>query len=725
VRGGLVAAVPILLAGAAVLAGQEAAPPPRADEAPPVFAASTQRVVLDVVARDRKGRVVRDLRPDEIEVYEDGVRKVVTAVRFVEAPSAPAVAPGAAAAAPFPSPPTPADAVRTPTLVSLVFDSLDAEGRAFARKAALDLVDLQDRPDVFVAVFFVGHRLSLLQQFTTERAALREAVDRACGMLDAKGVAPDDAALGRAEEEVRRAAAVNDAAAAGAASGGGAAAGQAASQSAFAEVELRILRMAQELQRDQSGNASLYSLFALARQQQRLAGRKAIFYFSEGLEVPPHLEATFRSVVSEANRANLSIYSVDARGLRAGSDFDQARSDLRRATEYSRRQTLSRGGRAVRREDVMAAEMAEGAINLNVQGMLGALSDETGGRLVANTNDVRPALEQAMADMSGYYEVAYDPQLAEYDGRFRRIEVKVARDGVRVQTRSGYFALPPGEGTVNFPWELPLARALAAKPAPRDLEYHATAYHFGSEGDEVRHTLVTEVPLAALTFEGGGGTRRAHFSLMALVRDAGGHVVERYSRDSPVEVQAKDLDALRRGDAVFTRSFLLPPGRYHLEVVVYDQNAKKAGVRKSVLLVSPARPGLSLSSLAVVKRTEPVAVGALASSDPLRVGSNRVVPMVAEPTFHPGEAVSLYLVVFAPPGTTTPPGLTLEFEREGHVVGRSSVTLPAPDALGQIPYIASIPSGSLGPGRYQVSAVVDEAGTTSAREQTFFTVAAD
>jgi hypothetical protein len=489
----------------------------------------------------------------------------------------------------------------------------------------------------------------------------------------------------------------------------------------MANVELRAVEMAQNLERSQRGNSSLFALFALARQQQRLAGRKAIVYLSEGLEVPNQLEPLYRSVVSEANRANLSVYSVDARGLLTTSDNDAARRDLRKSMETVRRQVQSRGGRAVTREDVLAGEVAEDAITLNVQGMLGALSESTGGRLIANSNDVRTGLDRALADMAGYYEVTYDPQLTAFDGAFRRVSVKVRRPGISVQSREGYFALPPGEGSVDFPWELPLLKALTSTPPPRDFETHASAYHFGPERGEVRHTLVAEVPLERLSFEGRGGTRKAHFSVLAVVRDAQGAVREHFSQDSPVEVPEKNLEALRRGNAVFSRSFTVPPGRYSLELVVLDQVAKRASVRKSVLVVAPLRPGLALSSVAVVKRTEPVPEGALESSDPLRNGSSRIVPFVGEPTFQAGETVSLFLVAY-PAGVGTA-SLTLEFSREGAVVGRSSVELPAADSTGRIPYVASVPTQSLAPGRYEVSAVV-RAGDAAARERTFFTVAA-
>jgi hypothetical protein len=187
-----------------------------------------------------------------------------------------------------------------------------------------------------------------------------------------------------------------------------------------------------------------------------------------------------------------------------------------------------------------------------------------------------------------------------------------------------------------------------------------------------------------------------------------------------VEVPEKNLEALRRGNAVFSRSFTVPPGRYSLELVVLDQVAKHASVRKSVLVVVSPRPGLTLSSLAVVKRTEPVPEGALESSDPLRNGSSRIVPFVGEPTFQAGETVSLFLVAY-PAGAGTA-GLTLEFSRDGAVVGRSSVELPLPDSTGRIPYVASVPTQSLAPGRYEVSAVV-RSGGAAARERAFFTIA--
>jgi VWFA-related protein len=698
--------------------------PARAQQAPadqpPVFRAGAQAVVLDVVARDKKGRSVPDLRAEEFTVLEDGVSRTITGFRFVSAPRVPPAMAGLAA----PAPPAP-EAIHHPILVSLVFDALGNEGRAFARRAALELLGKETNPETLYAVFHVGQTLRMLQQFTTDRDKVRAAVEAACGKLDPRAVLPTAQQSAAAAERASRA---NDAVAnpgppAGPAGGAaaGASAAQAAVEAAFANVEREMQQLQESTARQQQGNTSLFALFTLARQQQSLAGRKAIVYFSEGLVVPGQLESLYRSVVSEANRSNVSVYGVDVRGLFTTSDNDSARTALKEATEASRQQVTSRGGLAVRSSHVMAEENAESAINMNVQGMLGSLSEGTGGRLLANTNDVGNGLLRAVDDLAGYYEIVYDPRLTVFDGSFRKVEVRLARKDVVVQTRAGYFALPPGEATVDFPWQLPLATALKASPLPRDFEFRSAVWHFGSEADAVRHTLVAEVPLQNLQIVPDGKRVRVHFSVMVLVRDSAGQIVERFSQDSPVEAPADKAEALRQGNALFTRSFRVPPGRYTLELAVRDETAKKQSVRRSVLIVSPAKPAVGLSSLALVRRTEPVPAGALDSPDPLRVGETRIVPWVGEPVFRAGDTISLYLVAFArADGPAT--GLSLEFSRDGEVVGRSTAALPAPDREGRIPYVAGIPSQNLAPGRYELSAVVQQ-GDAAARELTFFVVA--
>jgi hypothetical protein len=142
-----------------------------------------------------------------------------------------------------------------------------------------------------------------------------------------------------------------------------------------------------------------------------------------------------------------------------------------------------------------------------------------------------------------------------------------------------------------------------------------------------------------------------------------------------------------------------------------------------VLLVAKAPPPLGLSSLAIIKRTEPVNPGALETDDALRLGQTRIVPLLGEPTLAAGEGLPLFLVAYPAVGTTDKPELTLALLREGALVARSAPDLPAPDDKGRIAYIATIPSTGLAAGRYEVRAILRQ-GTLLTEETTFFSIGA-
>src|SRR5260370_10345674 len=119
-------------------------------------------------------------------------------------------------------------------------------------------------------------------------------------------------------------------------------------------------------------------------------------------------------------------------------------------------------------------DTARDSVHANTQEALEELAANTGGFLVANTNGFRAPFRKVSEDVHAYYEVAYVPPITDYDGHFRKISVVVDRPDVRVQTRSGYFALPPNENSV-FAYEIPLLRALNSTPLPKHFPFHATA----------------------------------------------------------------------------------------------------------------------------------------------------------------------------------------------------------------------------------------------------------
>jgi hypothetical protein len=176
-----------------------------------------------------------------------------------------------------------------------------------------------------------------------------------------------------------------------------------------------------------------------------------------------------------------------------------------------------------------------------------------------------------------------------------------------------------------------------------------------------------------------------------------------------------------QGNAVFMRSFTLPEGRYRLETAAWDQQSGQMSVSQSRLAVPASTASFGLSSLAVVKRAERVAKGALASDDPFRAGDARIVPWVTEAELDAAREIALFFVAYVPKGGDSPPQVTLEFRRGAHVVGRAEPALPPADAEGRIPYVVSLPAGRLTPGQYEVVAEL-RAGTQRAWERTSFRV---
>jgi VWFA-related protein len=149
-------------------------------------------------------------------------------------------------------------------------------------------------------------------------------------------------------------------------------------------------------------------------------------------------ELEVRQLAQKANRANVSFYPVDPRGLTA---FDDSLGGLRPASPIADAERLR-----------------------NRQNGLRELAEQTDGAWVLNTNDTAGALERLLADTNSYYLLSYYSTNSRLDGRFRRISVRVKRPGVEVRARPGYLA--PTEAEAKAAGAAPATAGAGAKPAP-------------------------------------------------------------------------------------------------------------------------------------------------------------------------------------------------------------------------------------------------------------------
>ena len=374
----------------------------------PTFETQSTVVLLDIVVRDKKGNPVRDLRPDEVKVAEDGVPRDLTAFRLVEGQVS-----DDRVAGPVPAGLQP-DPNRQVSLVTMVFDKI-LDNRQLSKQAALDFIANNMQSNVWISVFTIDQRLYLRQAFTQDPYLVKQAIFAATSTTSvaAASLAGQAALEEQHAKEAKSIAEQAEAAAAGSPTGAGApnaaAIGGANVEAQMAQVIAASLRFSDSIQRQQQGQSTLYPMLALVKAQSRLAGRKTLIYFSEGLVVPKNLEEVFKTTIGEANRANVTVYAIDARGLNSARDSEASRSQLLKAARDSQTQMAKRGAGAVTVDEVMIAENAEESLRANVQDTLGELAQSTGGFLTANTNDFKPNMQRIATDIGSYYEAAYVP----------------------------------------------------------------------------------------------------------------------------------------------------------------------------------------------------------------------------------------------------------------------------------------------------------------------------
>lgn len=679
---------------------QTAPAPPAAEPGQPVIRTTVQEVLLDLIVRDRKGRLVRDLKPEEIEVFDQNSRQKLTGFRLITGTEAA----GLGSRLPSAEGPKEFDPMRQVRLVSLVFEGLSAEARRLARQAALDFVQNELEQNLYIAVYMVDKQLFAIQPYTNRLEPLRKAIDQATSGRY-REYAAQSAAIKAELQKARGQSSAGPAGGGITSPGAGQAAGIAAAEGRMSDLLISILEFSDRLTRTQESGASIFSLLALIKEQAPLPGRKTVLYFSEGLQIPDTMVEYFRGLTGEANRAGVSLYAVDARGLTL-------------ETQNAPMIAIGETGGA---QNMEIFDTARENIHGNVQQTLNALAASTGGKLIANTNDLRVPLQRIREEVLTYYELAYVPPIQEYDAGFRKVAVKLSRPGVIVQTRSGYFALPPTQDSV-LAYEMPLLSLLNAASLPKTFPYWAGARRFWKDSGKLLYGLVVQVPMEGVTFveEKEANRHRAHISFIVLLRNQQGEVVQRFSRDLGFYAPAGKLEAYRKHHFTGTFHLNLDPGRYMLDSVVMDREAQQASARRVAVVVAPPA-GLGISNLTFVRRLEPQAAQ-LDPSDPFQFEGKRIIPML-DNTIRPGAdaGLSFYFVVSPAAEPAEKPTAILELSRDGVALARVDLALPAPDARGLIPYLASFPVAKIDPGQYDLR-VMAQQGQLSAIDVATFVV---
>ncbi len=721
-----VALVLFLALAIAPLVSLTAQTPPAQQTGVERIVVGTNEVMLDAVVRDKKGRPVKDLQASDFQVIEDGVPQEIKSFRMVSGEASAAVSETKSDGSPtkaFRKVMEDFNAGRIGA-VALVFDRLSQDSRTRARAAALSYLGEGLSANDFVGVFGIDLRLSVFQPFTNSNELIKQALDRVAAANSTSYSSSLAQITDLSERNLALTSQLNQAEAnAGAATASTAAdsIGALAVQQTLNSMALRAAEGFERLEQTQQGQATTDGLLSIISAMGSMSGRKAVIFFSEGVAIPTAVASNFRTVISNANRANVSIYAVDSAGLRAQSDQVEAGRALTALGQQ-------RANQAASGDDAFGSMMKDSERNETIMrstpdSSLGQLANETGGLLVSNTNNPGARLRQVNEDLHSYYVLTYAPKNQNYDGRFRQINLKVNRSGADVQTRKGYYGLPTTYDSPVLAFEASALAVLGGNSPTSAFASKAAAFSFPETGKPGLVPVMVQTSPSAINFvtDAEKKTYRTDFSIVVLVKDSSQHVVSKLSNRYLLSGPLEQLETAKRGNILFYRETELEPGEYTVDSIVYDATNSQSSIKHASVDVPGAdRKKLRLSSIVIVSRAQKMAAGQQQPVNPFQAGELLLIPNMGEALHKAGsKGLSLFVTIYPAAGSTAAPKMTIELYKSGQPLGQLPVELPAPDQGGRIQYTGTIPLDAFPPGDYELKASVADGATKALRSKRF------
>jgi len=652
---------------------------------------TTNLVQIDAVVT-KDGKQVTDLQADDFELFEDGKPQTVTNFSYVANVVA---TPSTAAATPTaktkdkiapPIPPAVARPTNTRRTLALVIDDLGMsfQSIADARRQARKFVNEQIEPNDLVAIIHTSGEVGALQQFTTDRRVLYNAIDRLrwnpCSRAGVHVFAPygtptvpDDLPCGSSRN---------------------------------IKATLQALRFIVEGMRD-------------------LPGRKSLVLMSDNLPMETQEPATttlnpgdgdlsdertsylgqLKKVAEVAIRASVVIYAVDTRGL--------AYTGI---TVMDNFKGLGASASAREVADRMNATLSarSRAMVVNREGS-GLIAKETGGFLVSNSNDF--GLKRIADDQKGYYLLGYRPSGETFNRQFHHIKVTLKRHGLTVRTRNGFYGVseestrPPALTATDE-----LRKALISPFGKNDIEVRLTTVFSNFDtGSLLRSLIYIKAQDLAFVDESAGG-HTAKFDLGIVLFGENGSVRDEQSRLVILQLQDDAYQhALKNGIVYSLDTPLKQSGAFQFRVALRDQASTKIGSAGQFIQAPNLTNGkLALSGLALLKEIPNKPEGA---AETRQDSEDTVISGPAVRQFRQGDKLIYgYSIYNAPLDVTTHlPQLTAQTRifRDGKPVfsGEASpIQINSQADLKRISNVARLQLGAdFQPGDYVLQVIVTDA----------------
>ena len=681
------------LASLPLSAQQQSVPPPPQSPASGNVAllhTASNFVRIDVEVNDRSGKPITGLKPSQFSLTDNGKPQKITNFSYADIEKIETA--GAENTKPLVVPvdsdepvasEAVSDAIRDRRLIVLFFDlsSMETDDLIRAHDSAQKFIRKQMTPADLVAVVTFSSRLSVLANFTNDHAVLEKAVAQIVPGVSSDLASPLDAAAQNGEVSVQEytgAAYTPD------------------------ETEFNVFNTDQKLA----------AVEGLADVLGALPGRKAMVEFTGGVtQTGEENRAELRAATDAANRADVSIYSIDARGLFALPPGGDATTDA--ATGTSMFSGASVYHQTDQREDS--------------RDTLATLSTDTGGKSFFDLGDLSDAFPEIQKDNGGYYLVGYNLAAdVKRDGSWHTIRVKVNAPGAHVRYRSGYYAPKDFQHFASEDRKEQLAEAMDSESPYVDLPIAVETSAFRLNDHQIYVPIAAKISSSALQWAEKRGDREASFDFAAEVRAyPAGQVVAQLQDTIHVKLGAERYAEVSSSNLVYEGGVVLSPGRYRLKFLARENEMGHIGSFETDLVLPPRPAGrLSLSSVLLsnelvpaVKTSEVQTKGqgrsARIEDSPLEMSGEKIIPSVTR-LFTQQQTLYVFFQAYYPDGVD-PRALRagLIFFRDGAEIKATPLLTSA--GVNQDTRTASfrisLPLAKLPTGRYSVQAVVVGAGT--------------
>jgi VWFA-related protein len=529
---------------------------------------TTELVLVNVVARDKKGNLVKDLKKEDFTLFEDGKKQQISTFDFesvdelatagaAEATVSGAAGPGRGALLHAAKKAPPSLDARDRRLMLFFFDfsAMDPEQVDRSVDAAKKFISTKMQPADLIALVSLATNLHVDLDFTDDQTKLMTALS---AYSSGEGQGFDNGTTGTAE-------------------------GAAETSGSFTPDDTDFNTF--------TADRKLLALQSLMQALGKLPQKKSLIYFSNGItQSGVDNQSALRATTASAVKANVSIYSLDIRGLQAFPPGGEAQSaSLHGQSAYSGASVLN---------DLNG--------NAASQDTLATLSADTGGKAFFDSNDFSGVFSQVQKDSSVYYVLGFTSNNPLKDGRFRRLKVVVNKPDLKLDFRSGYYAGRDFEHLNHADREQQLEDELAAQLPRVDVPLFAGSAFFRKDESHYYLAVSLVIPGSQIPFVTEKEKDNATIDIIGEVLEGGKFPVGRL-RDT-VKLAVESAQQVRRKNVQYNTGFVLAPGSYHLKFIVRENQTGRMGSFETDVKVPDLRKSpLKMSSVVLSSLRTPAA----------------------------------------------------------------------------------------------------------------------